>query len=286
MAINHGGKMGPAVLPTRNMRHVHRPPFITAAGSADPAVHARPRGTRPLMDQPPLLLQHPIHRLLVHDVRRLATQECPEMSIAEGRMLLNQLLESLDPGRVQDCPAPSNPPHTVQPRTPHGQNPATPPFRDTRQCRSHASDVFRSKGYGFNASRKISLSRTRSPIFCFSFLICSSFTASSSFGRVRSAFSAPTRNFSRQSSTSATVSPCVRAASATDVSPFKILTTSATRRLAVHRSIGSVAAVAISPPPQSTQDHVVGVVSISRGAGYARIRRWAIEALSNIGRNK
>ena len=47
----------------------------------------------------------------------------------------------------------------------------------------------------------------------------------------------PQRNFFRQSSTFATVSPWVRAASATDVSAFKRLTTSATRRLAVHRSI-------------------------------------------------
>jgi len=116
----------------------------------------------------------------------------------------------------------------------------------------------------------MSLSRTRSPIFCFSFLICSSFTASSFLGRLRRAFSAPSRNFSRQSSTSATVSPCIRAASAIDVSPFKILTTSATRRLAVHRSIGSLASAAISPPPRSAQDHVLKVVSISRGAGYTR----------------
>src|SRR5206468_9111457 len=99
-------------------------------------------------------------------------------------------------------------------------------------------------------------------------LICSSFNASSSLGRLRSAFSAPTRNFSRQSSTSATVSPWVRAASATDVSPFRMLTTSATRRFAVHRSMDSVDSAAISPPPWSTRNHVLTVVSISRGAGY------------------
>ena len=33
------------------------------------------------------------------------------------------------------------------------------------RTRSHTSDVFRSKGYGFKASRRISLSSTRSPIF-------------------------------------------------------------------------------------------------------------------------
>lgn len=55
---------------------------------------------------------------------------------------------------------------------------ATPSFRDTQHARSHASDVFRSKGYSFNTARKISLSRSRSPIFCLSFLIGSAFRAS------------------------------------------------------------------------------------------------------------
>lgn len=59
-----------------------------------------------------------------------------------------------------------------------------------------------------------------------------------------------------------------RATSTTEVSPFRILTINTTRRLAVHRSIGSIASAAISPPPRSAQDHVLKVVSISRGAGY------------------
>src|SRR5262245_29653068 len=57
----------------------------------------------------------------------------------------------------------------------------------------------------------MSKSRTSSPIFCLSFLMCSSLRASSSLGRARSAFSAPSRNRSRHSSISATVSPCFRA---------------------------------------------------------------------------
>ena len=40
-------------------------------------------------------------------------------------------------------------------------------------------------------------------------------------------------------STSATVSPCFRAASATEVSPLRRLTSKVIRRFAVHRSIGS-----------------------------------------------
>jgi hypothetical protein len=45
MAINHSGKMGPAILPTRNRRHIHRPSCITPAGSDDPALYARSRST-------------------------------------------------------------------------------------------------------------------------------------------------------------------------------------------------------------------------------------------------
>jgi hypothetical protein len=45
--------------------------------------------------------------------------------------------------------------------------------------------------------------------------------------------------------------------------PFNILMPSATRRLAVHRSIGSVDPVAISPL-RSPQDLVVKMVSIER----------------------
>lgn len=56
------------------------------------------------------------------------------------------------------------------------------------------------------------------------------------------------KTFSRQSSTSATVSPCGQAASATDVSPFRILTTNATRRLAVHRAMGSAVSDTIATP--------------------------------------
>ena len=115
---------------------------------------------------------------------------------------------------------------------------------------------------------KLSLSSTRSPIFWFDFLIRLAFTAASSFERLRRrVFCAPTRNFSRHSSSYATVRPCVHTALSTEVSPLKILPTSATRCLAVHHSIGSDASTAILPPTWCAQDHGVELVSISRGAG-------------------
>jgi Transposase DDE domain group 1 len=54
------------------------------------------------------------------------------------------------------------------------------------------------KGRSFVASFRMSRSRTSSPSFCFNRLICSSLRAYSSFGRARSAFSAPSKNRSRQ----------------------------------------------------------------------------------------
>jgi hypothetical protein len=73
--------------------------------------------------------------------------------------------------------------------------------------------VFRAKGRSLWASFKISMSRTSSPTFCLSFLICSSFRASSSLGRVRRAFSAAERYRSFHSPISATVKPWTRAVS-------------------------------------------------------------------------
>jgi hypothetical protein len=60
-----------------------------------------------------------------------------------------------------------------------------------------------------------------SPTLRLSRLSSSSRSASSSFGRVRSTFSAPSENRSRYSSSSATFSPCRRAASAAVVSPLR-----------------------------------------------------------------
>ena len=54
-------------------------------------------------------------------------------------------------------------------------------------------------------------------------------------GRGRRAFSAAESNFSRQSSTLATVRPCLRAAFCTEVSPRMMLTINAERLLAVQR---------------------------------------------------
>jgi hypothetical protein len=71
-----------------------------------------------------------------------------------------------------------------------------------------------------------------SPTLRFNRFIFFSRSVSSSFCRARSALSAPSRKRSRYSSTSATFSPCRRAASAAFVSPISKLTISAARRSA------------------------------------------------------
>jgi hypothetical protein len=100
MTIDPGREMGPPVLATGNMRDVHRPLFVTPTGPTHPPAHPRTWGTRPLVHQPPLLLQYSIDRLLVHGPHGLSTQQRPEMSIPESQVLLNQRPELREPGQV------------------------------------------------------------------------------------------------------------------------------------------------------------------------------------------
>ena len=108
MTINDGGEMHPAILTTRDMRYIHCPPLVTPASSAHPATHPRSQRTEPLMHPPPLLLEHAIHHLLIHAPLRLVPQECPQVPVPEGRALLNQLTEPLDPGWIRNREASPN----------------------------------------------------------------------------------------------------------------------------------------------------------------------------------
>jgi len=80
---------------------------------------------------------------------------------------------------------------------------------------------------------------TSSPTLRLRRSICSSLAASSSRGRARSAFSPAAKNCSFQRSISAMVRPCLRAASAAEVSPFTMLRTTAVLRFAVQRCTSS-----------------------------------------------
>ncbi len=87
----------------------------------------------------------------------------------QGRILRNHLPEPFDPGRVHGRFSSGR---ARQPMlTPCGSRlrPGSSVAPRHRPSRPHASDVFRSKGYGFNAFRKMSLPSTSSPIFCLSF---------------------------------------------------------------------------------------------------------------------
>jgi len=81
MAVNRRRQMHPDITPAGNVRHIYRPPFVASTGLAYPATHSWAWRAGSLMDQPPFLFEHPIHRLLVHDVLRLATQQRPELPI-------------------------------------------------------------------------------------------------------------------------------------------------------------------------------------------------------------
>jgi len=123
----------------------------------------------------------------------------------------------------------------LQTRARYPQHLTHPPLGRPRNHFPHSSDVRCAKGWRFIASFKMSLSSTSSPTFCLSCLICSSLSASSSRGRERSAFSAANKNRSCHSSIPPTVRPCLRAASAAEVSPRTMLNTNAARRFAVQR---------------------------------------------------
>ncbi|MGD9849624.1 MAG: hypothetical protein AB7T38_00020 [Nitrospirales bacterium] len=54
MTINHGGQMPPAVLPTRNVSHIHGPASIALGRSTPPTLDTRAWCPGPLMYQPAL----------------------------------------------------------------------------------------------------------------------------------------------------------------------------------------------------------------------------------------
>ena len=80
------------------------------------------------MDKPPLLLQHPIHGLAIHEQAVAKPQQDPEASIAKGRMLLNPLVQTICPRRVHggtSCPSLSQP---MEARAADSEDPTATPF--------------------------------------------------------------------------------------------------------------------------------------------------------------
>ena len=138
--------MRPAVLATGNMRHVHGPAFIAPTGLTHPASDAGAGRGDTLMHEPPLLFQHPIDRFAIHEEPVLAAQQHPQPAIPEGGILLDQLPQPLDPRRIGPPASPLRCGPSMQARSADAEHLTASSFRDTRHARSHASDVFRSKG--------------------------------------------------------------------------------------------------------------------------------------------
>src|SRR6516165_6784305 len=274
--------MAPAVNSTRDVREVHRPSLVAPLGATLEALNSRPRGHGPLMDQPTLEFQHAVHGLTVDPQPLREAQQHPQPPITKGRISLDQLLDALG-----QC--------SVDPRWHRSQNRARPqpgarkPKHSTHSAHRHAgarphhsSDVPGVVGRCREASRRMSRSMVSSPTLRLSRLISSSRSASSSFGRARSAFSAPSRKRSRHSSTSATLSPWRRAASAAVVSPLSTLITRAARRFAVQRCTSDCCSSAICHLVSSLRPCTIGG-SISIGSrihtdyqGCATLRRPAL----------
>src|SRR5215831_5545201 len=235
VTIDHRGEVGPAILPAVHVGHVGGPAFVAPRGLAAPPVDPGPRGGRPLMHEPAFESADAVDGLGRQADAIPKTQQSPQPPIAEGRVAANQGGD-LHSQRLVEHRATERPLGALaHPTASHRQDPAHPPLGHVRPRLSHSSDVFAGKGRSLLASFRTSRSRTNSPTFCLSFLICSSFRASSSLGRARRAFSAPSRYRSRHSSTSATVNPCFRAASWAEVSPFRMLRINDARRFAVQR---------------------------------------------------
>ncbi len=156
MTINHRRQMRPAILSTLNMRHIHRPACVAAIRPTRPALYARAWGADTLMHKPPLLFQYAIDRLPIDDDPIPKSQQHPQPPIPKRRILLDQLPQALRPRRIRHRASPVARSRPMQARAADTEDLATPPLRDTRHRASHASDGFRSKGYGFKASRNIS----------------------------------------------------------------------------------------------------------------------------------
>jgi hypothetical protein len=130
MAIDHGCQMRPTVLATGNMRHIHGPPFITPTGPTHPAPHPGARGRRPLMHEPPLLLEHSVDSFAIDDNPFLESQQHPEPPIAKGGMLLNPLTQEIRPRRVRGATSLPGPSRPMQAGAADIEDPTTASFRD------------------------------------------------------------------------------------------------------------------------------------------------------------
>src|SRR5580700_4904408 len=176
--------------------------------------------------------QQSIHCLAVYADPLDETQHCPEPPVTECRMRFDQPLNAFRQDSVEPRRCRSNYRARPQPGPGKFQNSTRSAHRYAGQRRHHSSDVPGVVGR-LAASRRMSRSMVSSPTLRLSRLTSSSRNASSSFCRARSAFSAPSRKRSRHPSTSATFSPCRRAASTAVVSPLSKLIIKAARRLAV-----------------------------------------------------
>ena len=128
MTIDHRRQMCPAVLPTGDMRYIHGPPFVASTPPTGPALHARTWGGDTLMHEPPLLLEHAVDRLPIHNDSIPESQQHPQSPISKCGILLNPLPQPLHPRRVSRPPASLRHARAMQVGSAHPQHLTAPPL--------------------------------------------------------------------------------------------------------------------------------------------------------------
>lgn len=250
-AINDRNQMTQAITSAGEVCNIHSPPGIKIICDAGSSLNSWPRSLNPLIAKPFLIAKDSKNPFPVYLKALFEPQNSPDPTISKRWVFNDYLFDSYFKSHdarllhfllFGGFPLP-------QRRTGDLKNSTDTSYRDARPNLFYSSDVGGTKGRPFTASLRISNSKTRSPIFALSRFSRSSLWASSSRGFERRAFSAPERNFSFQSSTSATVSPCCLAASCDVVSPRRIVRTRAARRFAVHRCVPLSLSSDIMPPP-------------------------------------
>ena len=215
VAVDHVRELPPAVASAVHVGHVERPAAVALGRPAALALDTRSRRHSPLRHEPALAHQDSVDGLAVHGDPVSVSEQGPQPAVAVGRVLPDQALEPGGQQLVHGRPAafPILRPLACH-RARHREYLADPTLGDARvRLLSHSPDVVGSEGRRRSAVRRMAMSSTSSPTFCLSRLICSSFRGSSSRGRNLSAFSAPKTKRSRQSATSGTFRPCLRAGS-------------------------------------------------------------------------
>ena len=185
--------MTPAISSARYVSQVHCPSLVAPLRAALEFLDPWPRRHHPLINEPPLQSKHSTHRLAVHADPLGEAQQRPQPSITKSRMQFDQALESCSQHLIEPWRCRLRNRARPQPSAGKIQHSTHFAHRYAGPRRHDSSGVPGVIGRSLAASHRISRSIVSSPTSRLSRLSSSSRGASSSFGRARSAFSAPSK---------------------------------------------------------------------------------------------